>query len=122
MTARKNAVGRQGLIICIVSSSVYDLTTVCFSVLRDFHLTFILTGGGGGEDAEGCCVFKRESVCVSVCERKREKREGPLCPPETRKGIELICRCLVSAYGGFKLRDSEREIESSGEEERRGPS
>lgn len=63
---------------------------------------------------------ERESLCLSVYERKREKREGPLCPPETRKGIELICCCLVCAHGGFKLRDSEREIESSGEEERRG--
>ena len=46
-----------------------------------------------------CCFFKRARE--RVCERKRERegereREGPLCPPETRKGIELVC-CLLSA-------------------------
>lgn len=48
-----------------------------------------------------CCFFKREREC----ELERE-REGPLCPPETRKGIELICWCLVSAYGALNSRDS----------------
>jgi len=46
-----------------------------------------------------CCFFKREG------ERERE-REGPFCPPETRKGIELICWCLVSAYRALNGRDS----------------
>lgn len=46
---------------------------------------------------------------VSLRERGRARereREGPLCPPETRKGIELICWCLVSAYGALNSRDS----------------
>lgn len=68
---------------------------------RNFHFTFSWRWRKGrrenGRRGE-CCFFKSEGERVCVCERERE---GPLCPPETRKGIELICCCLVSAYGAL---------------------
>lgn len=54
--------------------------------------------GGGKTDGRGIAVSLRARERECVCERERE---GPLCPPETRKGIELICCCLVSAYGAL---------------------
>lgn len=67
MSVRKSAVGGQGLMICVISVSVYGLTTVHFSVLRDFHLYFHLDRRRV-EDTEGCCGFKRERERESVFE------------------------------------------------------
>ena len=96
-----HSVGRHGLMICVISDWVYDFDNCPLWSAKKFPLYFFNSQREEGEETEGeCCFFKREGERVSERERERE-REGPLCPPETRKGIELICCCLVSAYGAL---------------------
>lgn len=90
--------GKAWVNACGIMIECMTLTTVHFAVHRNFHFTFYFAQGGRKRVGGECCFFKREGERVCVWERERE---GPLCPPETRKGIELICCCLVSAYGAL---------------------